>query len=126
MGAAGLGLRGFEADVKCGVGAVTCAYNAVNGAYSCENGHLLRQMLREDWGFKGFVASSFGATVPPILAGLDLEMQWANYFSVANVEQALANGWKTMDDMMRCSCGGSRPNFASGCSSTGRRRGRSR
>src|SRR4051812_39647215 len=43
-------------------GSVMCAYNRVNGAHACENYWLLTQVLRKDWGWKGFVMSDWGAT----------------------------------------------------------------
>jgi beta-glucosidase len=38
-------------------GAVMCSYNRVNGTYACENPYLLRDVLKHDWNFKGFVIS---------------------------------------------------------------------
>lgn len=68
----------FEASVREGnVASVMCAYPRVNGGYDCENIPLLRQVLKDSWGFDGFVTSDFGAvhsTVPSALAGTDLEM----------------------------------------------------
>lgn len=61
------------------VGSVMSAYNQVNGAYCAENSPLLGEILKEEWGFSGFVMSDFlwGTynTVPSALAGLDVEMQ---------------------------------------------------
>ena len=56
---------------------VMCAYNRVNGAYACENPHLLTDILKRDWGFRGFVVSDWFANhsaVASANAGLDLEM----------------------------------------------------
>src|SRR5581483_4018818 len=56
-------LPAFEAAVKRGhVAAVMCAYPSVNGQYMCENQHLLSDVLRDQWGFTGFVQSDAGAT----------------------------------------------------------------
>ncbi len=38
-----------------------CAYNAVDGEPACANTMLLKQTLRDAWGFKGFVTSDCGA-----------------------------------------------------------------
>lgn len=68
-------LLAFEISLEQGdPGSVMCSYNLVNGDHACENDHLLNQVLRRDWGFKGFVMSDWGAvhsTVKAINAGLD-------------------------------------------------------
>jgi beta-glucosidase len=73
----------FEAAVKeGGTGAVMCSYNKVGGTYACENPHLLTEILRDDWGFSGFVMSDWGAlhsTVPAATAGMDMDMPSALY-----------------------------------------------
>jgi beta-glucosidase len=88
-------LPAFEASVKQGhVGSVMAAYNQVNGAFCCENCLLLRQVLKDEWGFDGFVFSDFGAVhsaLPSIKAGLDLEMPTGIYFG-APLKQAVVAG----------------------------------
>ncbi len=69
----------FRMAVQQGhTGSVMSAYNKVNGQYCGENVHLLHDVLKEDWGFKGFVESDwvFGtrSTAPAANAGLDIEM----------------------------------------------------
>jgi len=57
-------------------GVVMCAYNRVNGDYACENRYLLTDVLKKDFGFKGFVVSDWGgthSTVKASHAGLDQE-----------------------------------------------------
>ncbi|MGB6546968.1 MAG: glycoside hydrolase family 3 C-terminal domain-containing protein [Candidatus Acidiferrales bacterium] len=80
-------LPAFEASIKEGHSAtVMCAYPRVNGTFACENAKLLDQVLRQDWGFKGFVISDFGAThsiVPAVKAGLDMEWPTGIYFGDA-------------------------------------------
>jgi len=88
-------LPAFEASIKEGkVSSLMAAYNKVNGIYCCENDELLNQILKKDWGFKGFITSDFGAvhsTVPPALAGLDLEMPTGIFFGT-NLEAAVEAG----------------------------------
>jgi beta-glucosidase len=70
-------LRGFEAAVRTShTGSVMCAYNSVNGKFACENPTLLSDILRNRWGFTGFVVSDYGANHsagPALEAGLDIE-----------------------------------------------------
>jgi beta-glucosidase len=40
---------------------IMCAYNAINGAPACASNFLLKEKLRDQWGFKGFVVSDCGA-----------------------------------------------------------------
>ncbi len=60
------------------VGSIMSAYNRVNGYYCSGNIPLLSRILKDDWGFKGFVESDwfFGmwSSVESALAGLDIEM----------------------------------------------------
>ena len=87
-------LPAFEATVKAGVGAVMCAYNQVNGSYMCENNTLLNHILKQEWGFTGFVTSDFGAThstVASANAGLDLEMPTGIFFDTL-LESAVTAG----------------------------------
>ena len=68
----------FEAAVKtAGVSAVMSSYNRLNGTFTSEHKALLRDLLKDEWGFSGIVMSDwFGShsTVPTVEAGLDLEM----------------------------------------------------
>ena len=88
-------LPAFEASVKEGhVASVMSAYPKVNGHFCCENDILQNQILKNKWGFQGFITSDFGAvhsTVPSAMAGLDLEMPTGKYFGDA-LEQAVQSG----------------------------------
>jgi beta-glucosidase len=56
-------LLAFQIAIERGEpGSVMCAYNRVNGTHACENRWLLTDLLRRDWGWKGFVMSDWGAT----------------------------------------------------------------
>ncbi|MBI4955315.1 MAG: glycoside hydrolase family 3 C-terminal domain-containing protein [Myxococcales bacterium] len=69
---------------SAGVGSVMSAYNSVQGAYCSENEHLLRDILKGEWGFRGFVMSDWvfavHGTASSALAGLDVEMPLGAYY----------------------------------------------
>ncbi|XP_065885416.1 uncharacterized protein [Dysidea avara] len=55
-------LPGFEACVREGnAGSIMCSYNAVNGVPSCANNFLQNTIVREQWGFEGYIVSDCGA-----------------------------------------------------------------
>lgn len=68
----------FEAAVKRGrAWTFMCSYNKVNGEFASQNKWLLTDVLRDEWGFDGYVMSDWGAVsdrVKGVEAGLDLEM----------------------------------------------------
>jgi beta-glucosidase len=90
-------------------GSVMCSYNRVNGPYACESDYLLNQVLKRDWGFRGFVMSDWGATHSTVAAannGLDQqsghEFDKAVYFGGA-LEEAVKTGavpQARLDDMV--------------------------
>jgi beta-glucosidase len=71
-------LPAFKAGVQeAGVWNVMSAYEKVNGKYCAENPYLLTDVLKKEFGFKGFVISDWGSTystAPTVNAGMDLEM----------------------------------------------------
>jgi beta-glucosidase len=68
-------LLAFQIAIEKGKpGSVMCAYNKVNGDWACENDFLLNDVLKRDWGYRGWVMSDWGAvhsTVKAANAGLD-------------------------------------------------------
>ena len=55
-------LTGFEIAVKEGrAKSIMSSYNRINGTYANENAHLLSDILRDEWGFDGFVVTDWGA-----------------------------------------------------------------
>ncbi|MEU7584005.1 glycoside hydrolase family 3 C-terminal domain-containing protein [Streptomyces sp. NPDC041068] len=87
-------LRGFEAAVAAGTGAVMGAYNKVNSTFACENKALLDDVLRERWGFSGWVMTDWFAqhsTAASLAAGLDMEMPGDLYFGGA-LKRAVKDG----------------------------------
>ena len=104
-------LLAFEIAIEQGdPGSVMCAYNRVNAVYACESDNLLNQVLKRDWGYKGWVMSDWGAvhsTVEAANSGLDQQsaasFDKALYFGSA-LKQAVADGKVSqarLDDMAR-------------------------
>ncbi|GAA1020628.1 glycosyl hydrolase [Acrocarpospora pleiomorpha] len=100
-------LLAFEVALTDGdVGAVMTSYNRINGVYSSENHYLLTEVLKQEWGFRGWVMSDWGAahsTVPSALAGLDQEFPLAHWFGQA-LKDAVERGevpLERLDDMNR-------------------------
>ena len=63
-------------------GGVMCSYNRINGDYACENAYTLNEVLKKQWGFKGFVLSDWGgthSTQKASAAGLDQEQPMADF-----------------------------------------------
>lgn len=71
------------------------AYNSVNAQFCGENEQLLRQILKTDWGFDGFVLSDWvlgtQSTLGSALNGLDLEMPVARFYG-DNLLAAVTDG----------------------------------
>lgn len=74
---------------------VMCSYNRINGTYAAENKMLLTDVLRDEWGFDGFVVSDWGAVndrVAGVKAGLDLEMPPSCGVNDKLIEKAVKDG----------------------------------
>jgi len=74
---------------------IMSCYNKVNGTYGSEHEHLLREVLMDEWGFRGFVVSDWGATRTStsteslMNAGLTLEMPTENKYVPSILEKVL-------------------------------------
>lgn len=109
----------FEAAIKAGAGNVMTAYMPLNGIPCTANKWLLTDVLRRDWGFKGFVVSDANninamvnegfakdpedAAVRALKAGQDMESGFVKP-AFANLPAALAAGKideKTLNDAVR-------------------------
>ncbi|MGM0873438.1 MAG: glycoside hydrolase family 3 C-terminal domain-containing protein [Bacillota bacterium] len=74
---------------------VMSAYNKVNGEYASENKTLLTDILKDEWGFEGFVVSDWGAVnerADGLEAGLELEMPSSNGMGDQKIVNAVKNG----------------------------------
>jgi beta-glucosidase len=99
-------LLGFQIAIGMAKPAgVMCSYNRVNGDYACENTYTLTDVLKDAWGFKGFVLSDWDgthSTVKAALAGLDMEQPGDKYFG-APLQAAVIAGTvpeARLDDMV--------------------------
>ncbi len=86
----------FEAAVKNSAPwTVMCSYNRINGTYASENKWLLTDVLRNEWGFEGYVMSDWGAVsdrVKGLEAGLDLEMPSSGGANDKKIVEAVRDG----------------------------------
>ncbi len=89
-------LTGFEIAVKEGhAKSIMSSYNEINGVYANENEHLLQEILRDEWGFDGFVVSDWGAGndfVEGVRAGSHLEMPTTGGDSAEQLIKAVKQG----------------------------------
>ncbi len=92
----------FRRIVDEGVACVMSAYNQVNGTYCGDSHDLLTDILRDEWGFRGFVISDwiFGLrdAAASLHAGLDIEMPYRMVRAV-HLPAALERGEATWDDV---------------------------
>lgn len=93
----------FRQLVEDGVSSVMSSYNSVRGEFAGENHELLNDILRNEWGFKGFVLSDFifglRDAVKSVKNGLDIEAPFRQQREVALAE-ALGHGdlaWSDID-----------------------------
>ncbi len=89
-------LTGFEIAVKEGKAkSIMSSYNRINGVYANENPHLLQEILRDTWGFDGFVVSDWGGSndhVEGVRAGSHLEMPTTGGDSDLELVDAVRSG----------------------------------
>jgi beta-glucosidase len=92
----------FKKAVDAGVSCVMTSYNRVNGSYSGYSEELVRDILKDEWGYSGFVISDWfakGNTLSSPVAGLDVEMPFSSgtfpsqfdsaYFYGSNLQSAV-------------------------------------
>ncbi len=74
---------------------VMCSYNQINGTYASEDPWLLTKVLRDEWGFKGYVMSDWGAVnnrTAGLKAGLELEMPSSGGINDREIVDAVKDG----------------------------------
>lgn len=89
-------LTGFEIAVKEGhPKALMTAYNLINGTYANENMHLMQDILRGEWGFRGVAVTDWGGDndrIEGLKAGNQLEMPGNNGDTDRTVVKAVEEG----------------------------------
>lgn len=96
-------LASFESAIKeAQPWTVMCAYNKLNGEYCSENYRLLTEILRDEWGFEGFVVSDWGSVNDRdkgLHAGLELQMPADGGVGDSVIVDAIKNNKISEDDL---------------------------
>lgn len=95
----------FKKCIDAGADSIMGAYNKFGGEYCCANKRLLTDILRDEWGFDGFVMSDFVNGVhdaeSSLKAGLDLEMMFTMHYNSGAIKKLLKNGKLTQEHIDR-------------------------
>ncbi len=86
-------LPSFYAAVTSGDASVMCSYAVINGDFACNNADLETSVLRDHWGFGGFVTSDYAAlhSTQGALEGTDQEQPFNTYYGTP-LQTAVQNG----------------------------------
>ncbi len=97
----------FKKVIQRGAASVMSAYNKLNGEFCGQNRHLLTDILRTDWGFKGYITSDWAQGLldgeKGIKAGLNVEMPGGKRYKLSKVKRLLHQGKVTeqqIDDLV--------------------------
>lgn len=86
----------FKKCIEAGAAAVMSAYNKYQGEHCGHNGYLLNDVLRNDWGFDGFVMSDFTFGIRDTAGGMnggcDIEMMNTNHYAYKKVKKEIDEG----------------------------------
>ncbi|WP_051451077.1 glycoside hydrolase family 3 C-terminal domain-containing protein [Actinospica robiniae] len=89
-------LPAFQAAVQQGdASSVMCSYSYINGTAACQNPYLLTTVLRQQFGFTGFVTSDWGgthATAASANAGLNMDMPGSDGYYGSALTSAVNSG----------------------------------
>lgn len=108
----------FEAAAKAGAATFMCSFNDINGVPSSGNTHLLRDILRDEWKYKGVMCSDWASIQQMIphgfcadlkdaaqkaaIAGVDIDME--SYAYISHLKELVEEGSvsiKVVDDLVR-------------------------
>ncbi len=103
----------FKAVADCGAATFMCSFNDINGVPSSGNRHLLRDILRDEWGYDGMMVSDWGsiqqmiphgfsadlrdAARQGIQAGVDMDME--GYAYIGHLKDLVEDGTVSMADI---------------------------
>ncbi len=86
----------FKKVIERGAASVMSAYNKLNGEYCGHNKNLLTTILRNDWGFKGYITSDWQNGLynaqKGIEAGMNIEMPADNRYKLSAIKKLLRDG----------------------------------
>jgi beta-glucosidase len=89
-------LPAFQDAVQQGAASsVMCSYSYINGTAACQNPYTLSTVLRQQFGFGGFVTSDWGAThstAASANAGLDMDMPGSDGYFGSALQSAVSSG----------------------------------
>ena len=88
-------LPAFKNALQARPAGVMCSYNRLNGTYMSDNQWMIRELLREKWGYDGLVVTDWGAMndrIQAFWAGVDLEMPGSKGFFDGEVRRAVRKG----------------------------------
>jgi len=96
-------LAAFEMIVKqANPWTVMCSFNRLDGTYASENYHLLREILKQEWGYDGVVISDWGANhtiIESIKGALDIEIDvQVKYFG--DFLKEAVNNWQIDESLI--------------------------
>ncbi len=93
----------FKRCIDAGAAAVMSSYNRYNGTFNGANSYLLRDVLKKEWDFDGFVVSDFffglHNTSAGLRGGLDVEMNIRRKYTVSKVKRAIKSGKATVEQL---------------------------
>src|SRR2546429_3892049 len=74
-----------QAVTRAKVASLMCAFSVINGNFACQNPYLETQVLRQRWGFPGFVTSDYAAlhSTKGAVDGTDMEQPFNMFFGPA-------------------------------------------
>jgi beta-glucosidase len=93
----------FKKCIDAGAASVMSAYNQFRGEYCGHNKYLLTDILRNEWGFRGFITSDWfwglRNTEKGIKAGMNIEMPSGKYYAYKKVKRAIEENKVTEKDI---------------------------